>query len=101
MNMEFMDEYYEHLRADNIEELSKERNNEYADRAEEYKAAKLALLEGLGLSHLFGGSQKLTPQEKELWMLFDRVYATELLARDAFAKGAYMLGAEDREIMLQ
>ena len=25
----------------------------------------------------------------------------ELLARDAFAKGAYMLGAEDREIMLK
>lgn len=31
-------------------------------------------------------------------MLFDRVDVAELLARDAFAKGAYMLGAEDREI---
>lgn len=28
-------------------------------------------------------------------MLFDRVHVAELLARDAFAKGAYMLGAED------
>ena len=34
-------------------------------------------------------------------MLFDRVDIAELLARDAFAKGAYMLGAEDREIMLK
>lgn len=34
-------------------------------------------------------------------LLFDRVYVTELLARDEFAKGAYMLGAEDRETMLR
>lgn len=38
---------------------------------------------------------------KVTWMLFDRVDVAELLARDAFAKGAYMLGAEDREIMLK
>lgn len=101
MNKAFMDEYYERLRADDIEKLAAQRNDEYADRADEYKAAKLALLEGLGLSHLFGGSQELTEKEKELWTLFDRVYVTELLARDAFAKGAYMLGAEDREIMLR
>ena len=44
--------YYEHLRADNIEAFSKERNDEYVGRAEEYKAAKSALLEGLGLEHL-------------------------------------------------
>ena len=30
-----MDEYYEHLRADNIEAFSKERNDEYVGRAEE------------------------------------------------------------------
>lgn len=46
-------------------------------------------------------SHELTPKEKEIWMLFDRVDVAELLARDAFAKGAYMLGAEDREIMLK
>ena len=46
-------------------------------------------------------SHELTPKEKAIWMLFDRVYVAELLARDAFAKGAYMLGAEDREIMLK
>lgn len=96
-----MDEYYEHLRADNIEAFSKERNDEYVGRAEEYKAAKSALLEGLGLEHLFDHSHELTPKEKEIWMLFDRVDVAELLARDAFAKGAYMLGAEDREIMLK
>lgn len=90
-----------HLRADNIEAFSKERNDEYVGRAEEYKAAKSALLEGLGLEHLFDHSHELTPKEKEIWMLFDRVDVAELLARDAFAKGAYMLGAEDREIMLK
>lgn len=51
--------------------------------------------------HLFDHSHELTPKEKEIWMLFDRVDVAELLARDAFAKGAYMLGAEDREIMLK
>lgn len=51
--------------------------------------------------NLFDHSHELTPKEKEIWMLFDRVYVAELLARDAFAKGAYMLGAEDREIMLK
>ncbi|MBC5726105.1 hypothetical protein H8S45_11630 [Agathobaculum sp. NSJ-28] len=101
MDRIFMDEYYEHLRADNIEEFSKERNDEYVGRAEEYEAAKSALLEGLGLEHLFDHSHELTPKEKEIWMLFDRVHVAELLARDAFAKGAYMLGAEDREIMLK
>ena len=101
MDRIFMDEYYEHLRADNIEAFSKERNDEYVGRAEEYKAAKSALLEGLGLEHLFDHSHELTPKEKEIWMLFDRVDVAELLARDAFAKGAYMLGAEDREIMLK
>ena len=40
MDRIFMDEYYEHLRADNIEAFSKERNDEYVGRAEEYKAAK-------------------------------------------------------------
>ena len=93
MDRIFMDEYYEHLRADNIEAFSKERNDEYVGRA--------ALLEGLGLEHLFDHSHELTPKEKEIWMLFDRVDVAELLARDAFAKGAYMLGAEDREIMLK
>ncbi|MEI3247041.1 MAG: hypothetical protein V8S19_01640 [Gemmiger qucibialis] len=90
MDRIFMDEYYEHLRADNIEAFSKERNDEYVGRAEEYKAAKSALLEGLGLEHLFDHSHELTPKEKEIWMLFDRVDVAELLARDAFAKGAYM-----------
>ena len=101
MNKAFMHEYYENLRADDIEKLAALRNDDYADKAREYEAAQLALLEGLGLAHLFDHSHQLTPKEKELWMLFDRVYVTELLARDAFAKGAYMLGAEDREIMLQ
>ena len=36
MDRIFMDEYYEHLRADNIEAFSKERNDEYVGRAEEY-----------------------------------------------------------------
>ena len=88
MDRAFMDEYYDKMRADDIEELSSQRNEDYSDRADDYKAAKQALLEGLGLSHLFSGNRKLTPEEKELWLLFDRVYVTELLARDEFAKGA-------------
>ena len=48
----------------------------------------------LSLIHIY----ELTPKEKEIWMLFDRVDVAELLARDAFAKGAYMLGAEDRAV---
>ena len=101
MDRAFMDEYYDKMRADDIEELSSQRNEDYSDRADDYKAAKQALLVGLGLSHLFSGNRKLTPKEKELWLLFDRVYVTERLARDEFAKGAYMLGAEDRETMLR
>ena len=34
MDRIFMDEYYEHLRADNIEAFSKERNDEYVGRAD-------------------------------------------------------------------
>ncbi len=49
MNMEFMDEYYERMRADDIEKLSSQRNDEYEERAKEYSAAKNALIEGLGL----------------------------------------------------
>ena len=60
-----------------------------------------ALGEKFCAEHLFDHSHELTPKEKEIWMLFDRVDVAELLARDAFAKGAYMLGAEDREIMLK
>ena len=101
MNMEFMDEYYERMRADDIEKLSSQRNDEYEERAKEYSAAKNALIEGLGLNHLFDRSHQLTPEEKRLWRLFDRVEVAEILARDALAKGAYMVGAEDRERMLR
>lgn len=71
MDRIFMDEYYEHLRADNIEAFSKERNDEYVGRAEEYKAAKSALLEGLGLEHLFDHSHELTPKEKEIFIVLE------------------------------
>ena len=64
-------------------------------------AAKNALIEGLGLNHLFDRSHQLTPEEKRLWRLFDRVEVAEIMARDALAKGAYMVGAEDRERMLR
>lgn len=101
MNRVFMDEYFEHLRADNIEDLSSQRNDDYAVKLDEYKAAKQTLLDALGLSHLFDHSHELSPKEKELWVLFEDIYLAELLARDALAKGAYMLGAEDREIMLR
>ena len=73
----------------------------YEERAKEYSAAKNALIEGLGLNHLFDRSHQLTPEEKRLWRLFDRVEVAEIMARDALAKGAYMVGAEDRERMLR
>ena len=64
MNKAFMHEYYENLRADDIEKLAALRNDDYADKAREYEAAQLALLEGLGLAHLFDHSHQLTPKEK-------------------------------------
>ena len=60
MDRIFIDDYYDHLRADNKEDFSKERNDEYVSRAEEYEAAKSALLEGLGIEHLFDHSHELT-----------------------------------------
>lgn len=93
MDRAFMDEYYNKMRADDIEELSSQRNEDYSDRADDYKAAKQALLEGLRLSHLFSGNLQTYTRRKRTRLLFDRVYVTELLARDEFAKGAYMLGA--------
>ena len=59
------------------------------------------MLEGLGLEHLFDHSHELTPKEKAIWMLIYRIHVAELLARDAFTKGAYMLGVEGRKIMLK
>ena len=47
MDRAFMDEYYDKMRADDIEELSSQRNEDYSDRADDYKAAKQALLEGV------------------------------------------------------
>ena len=43
MDRAFMDEYYDKMRADDIEELSSQRNEDYSDRADDYKAAKQEL----------------------------------------------------------
>ncbi len=101
MIRDFMDEFYEKMRADNIGELSAQRNDDCEDYTHDYEAAKQALIDGLGLGHLFNRSRELTPEEEKVWILFDKVERTELLARDATAKGAYLLGAEDREKMLR
>ena len=101
MNLPFMDEYYERMRADEIETFATQFNSEYEECKREYSAAKQALIEGLGLSHLFGGNKKKTPEEMEIWTLFDRVEVAQLIARDALAKGAYMQGADDREKMIR
>ena len=66
-----------------------------------FENINIIFIDFMDLAYLFDHSHELTPKEKEIWMLFDRVDVAELLARDAFAKGAYMLGAEDREIMLK
>ena len=58
-------------------------------------------------SENFTGVEFGTTEEREIQqeqaetMTVLLVYVTELLARDEFAKGAYMLGAEDRETMLR
>ena len=89
------------MRADDVEKLFSQRNDEYEERAKEYSATKNALIEGLGVNHLFDRSHHVDTRRKILWRLFDRVDGTEFLARDVFAKGAYMVGAEDRELMLR
>ena len=101
MDRIFMDEYYEHLRKLTISRhfQGKERRICLAELGIQ-KQQKSALLEGLGLEHLFDHNHELTPKEKEIWMLFDRVDVAELLARDAFAKGCYMLALRI-EIMLK
>ena len=50
MDRIFMDEYYEHLRADNIEAFSKERNDEYVGRAEDTKQQSRHCLKDWDLS---------------------------------------------------
>ena len=89
------------MRADDIEKLSSQHNDEYEERAKEYSATKNALIEGLGVNHLFDRSHHVDTRRKILWRLFDRVDGTEILARDAFTKGAYMVYTEDRELMLR
>ena len=89
------------MRADDVEKLFSQRNDEYEERAKEYSATKNALIEGLGVNHLFDRSHHVDTRRKILWRLFDRVEVAEILARDAIVKGAYMVGAEDRERMLR
>lgn len=100
MNMDFMNEYYEHMRADEIDRLVEQRNDECEECIANLVSARLALLEELGLSYLFDRSRKLDEKEEKLWLLFDKIYSIELTVRYAFAKGGYILGAEDRERML-
>lgn len=51
MDRIFMDEYYEHLRADNIEAFSKERNDEYVGRAEEFISKAAALFRIISVAY--------------------------------------------------
>lgn len=83
-----------------IEELKDLFGDEFVDFNLVFCSSNGKPIEGQVINRAFN-SHELTPKEKEIWMLFDRVDVAELLARDAFAKGAYMLGAEDREIMLK
>ena len=87
----------------NYSYLQKKEMEPEIDRYEVVYHGSISMSEDVNrqLEDLFDHSHELTPKEKEIWMLFDRVDVAELLARDAFAKGAYMLGAEDREIMLK
>ena len=62
-------------------------------------ASLLIILAGCGPEN--GTAEQTTKAASLNAISADEIDVAELLARDAFAKGAYMLGAEDREIMLK
>lgn len=101
MDIAFMEEYYERFRADDIEALSAARISDYTKNAEKCKSAVEELVDALGLQSLFDHQGKLSKEEKALWQKFDHVDVAFLLHTCALMKGAYLLGAEDRERMLR
>ena len=59
------------------------------------------MLEGLGLTHLFEEGRELSAEEKRIWKLFFDLDWAAGAMECALLKGAYMVGAEDRDRMLR
>ena len=100
MDMKFMDEYYEGIRADNIETLIKQNSDEWESCEKQLNESWDNFLNGLGIAHIFYKEHKLSWDEKQIWNLF---FELDSAATDMFVvllKGAYMLGAKDRDRML-
>ena len=53
MDMKFMDEYYEGIRADNIETLIKQNSDEWESCEKQLNKAWDDFLNGLGIAHIF------------------------------------------------
>ena len=53
MDIDFRDEFYERMRTGDIKKISSQRNDEHEERAKEYSSVKNALIEELGINHLF------------------------------------------------
>ncbi len=101
MDRMLMDEYYEKLRADDIEALAMEYIDDYNATRQGYDDAVDVLLESLNLQDLFNRSRKLSPEEKILWKKFDSVSRRAYDCLYELMKGAYMVGAADRDRMLR
>ena len=60
MDMKFMDEYYEGIRADNIETLIKQNSDEWESCEKQLNKAWDDFLNGLGIAHIFYKEHKLS-----------------------------------------
>ena len=100
MDMKFMDEYFEGIRADNIETLIKQNSDEWESREKQLNKAWDDFLNGLGIAHIFTKEHKLSCEEKQIWNLFFDLDCAVSGMYLVLLKGAYMVGAEDRDRML-
>lgn len=100
MDMKFMDEYYECVRADYMCELVEQHSDKWESSEKSLKEAWNALIEGLGLTHLFAKDSKLSAEEIRILKLFLELDSAAGAMELVLHKGAYMVGAEDRDRML-
>lgn len=100
MDMKFMDEYFEGIRADNMETLIKQNSDEWESYEKELNEVWDDFLNELGIAHIFYKEHKLSCEEQKIWNLFFELDRAAIGMYIVLVKGAYMLGAEDRDRML-
>ena len=100
MDMKFMKEYFEGVRADHLTELAAQHNEKYAYYENNFKDARRILVEDMGLTYLLEGRPTMSSEEKRIWNLFCNLDDAAFSLVYALLEGAYMLGAEDRDRML-